>query len=72
MRGATSIANCFLQFINERDSVTRSMEVRVQVLSSGVVVMGWGFPWCGGGSIRCGSNKVWLEKVGAEQVHPSY
>ena len=34
------------------------MEMRVQVLHSGVV-MGW----CGSGSTRCGSNKVWLEKV---------
>ena len=35
-------------------------------------VVGWGFPWCGGGSIRCGSNKVWLEKVVAEQVRQPY
>ena len=50
------------------------MEMRVQVLHSGVVAMGWGFLLCGGasGSTRCGSNEVWLEKVVAEQVHPSY
>ena len=45
----------------------RSMEMCVQVLHSGVVVMGWGFPWCRGGS-TCGSNELWLEKVVAGQV----
>ena len=30
--------------------------------------MGWGFPWCRGGSTRCGSDELWLEKVVAEQV----
>ena len=24
--------------------------------------MGWGFPWCGGASTRCGLNKLWLNK----------
>ena len=43
------------------------MEMCVQVLHSGVAATGWGFPWCGGGSTRCGSNELWLEVV-AEQV----
>ena len=46
------------------------MEMRVQALHSGVVAMRWGFPWCRGGSTKCGSNEVWLEKVVAEQVRP--
>ena len=40
------------------------MEMRVQVLHSGVVAVEWG------GATRCGSNEVWLEKVVAEQVRP--
>ena len=44
------------------------MEMHVQVLHSGVVAMGRGFAWCGGGQTRCDSNEVWLEKVVAEQV----
>ena len=49
----------------------RSMEIRVQVLLSRVVAMEWGFPWCGGGSTRCSSKEVWIEKVGDfGSLHP--
>ena len=41
------------------------MEMRVQVLHSGVVAMGWVMVWRW-------FNKVWLEKVVAEQVRASY
>ena len=48
----------------------RSMEMRVQVLHSGVVR--FSVVDHGGGLRRCGSKKLWLEKVVAEQVCPSY
>ena len=39
----------------------------VSVLHSRGVAKGWRFSWCGGGSTRCGSNRVWLVKVVAER-----
>ena len=41
------------------------MEMRVQVLHSGVV-MGWG----GSGSTSCGSNEVWLKKLWLNKLAP--
>ena len=38
-----------------------------------MILRHWGvFPWCGGASTRCGSNKVWLDQVVAEQVRLPY